>query len=159
MGKHSRTSRPRVRAALAASALGLSTFTSLAAGQAHAGPDMVEGTPCTTDADACVSLDGRQAWLIDDGEVVRGPVPISSGAAGGHETPRGEFTVEWKNKDHRSSEFNDAPMPWAVFFAPGGIAFHEGNLGTPSAGCVRLGAADAQAFYEFLEVGDRVEVH
>lgn len=158
MGKHSRTTRPRVRAGLAAGALGLGSFVTIAAGQAVAGPELVPGTPCTTAAKACVNLATQQAWLIDDGAVIRGPVPISTGAAGGNETPPGDFVVEWKNKDHRSQEFNDAPMPWAVFYAPGGIAFHEGNLGTPSAGCVRLSAADAEAFYTYLLVGDRVEV-
>lgn len=34
------------------------------------------------------------------------------------------------------------PMPYSVFFAPGGIAFHEGSLTEDSHGCVRL-AADA----------------
>jgi hypothetical protein len=64
--------------------------------------------------------------------------------------------VEWKNKHHRSKEFNDAPMPYAVFFAEGGIAFHEGNLNTPSA--VRLAQAEASAFYDFLQVDDAVQV-
>ena len=49
-------------------------------------------------------------------------------------------------------------MPWAVFFAPGGIAFHEGRKETPSAGCVRLSAADAEIFFHALQIGDRVEV-
>jgi lipoprotein-anchoring transpeptidase ErfK/SrfK len=148
----------RLRATVVAAAMSIGVLGAVAVGQAQAGPDLTAGTPCAIGGDgACVSVDTKQAWLVDDGEVVRGPVQISVGAPG-HETPRGSFVVEWKHKDHRSKEFNDAPMPWAVFFAPGGIAFHEGNLGTPSAGCVRLGAADAQAFYEFLEVGDPVEV-
>ncbi len=46
----------------------------------------------------------------------------------------------------------------AVFLAPGGIAFHEGSLGTRSAGCVRLARDEAAAFSDFLRVGDRVEV-
>ena len=49
-------------------------------------------------------------------------------------------------------------MPWSVFFAPGGIAFHEGRKDTPSAGCVRLSAADAKIFFDSLQIGDRVEV-
>lgn len=66
--------------------------------------------------------------------------------------------MEWKNKHHRSAEFNGAPMPFAVFFAEGAIAFHEGNLQTPSAGCVRLAGADASAFHDFLAVDDTVHV-
>ncbi len=119
--------------------------------------DGTDGTPCSSFARACVHLESHQAWLIADGNIVRGPVPISSGGEG-HETPRGQFAVEWKNKNHHSTEF-DAPMPFAVFFAPGGIAFHEGSLHSNSAGCVRLAYDEASAFYDFLQVGDRVEVH
>ncbi|MGH3565253.1 MAG: L,D-transpeptidase [Pseudonocardia sp.] len=126
-------------------------------GDSTDGSALVEGTPCTAEARACVDLDSRNAWLIADGVIVRGPLAISPGDAG-RETPRGDFAVSWKNKDHTSKEFDDAPMPFAVFFAEGGIAFHEGNLGTPSAGCVRLSHDDAVAFFDFLEIGDPVQV-
>jgi lipoprotein-anchoring transpeptidase ErfK/SrfK len=128
-----------------------------AAGTAVAGPGNTEGTPCSTAARACVELDANKAWLIKDGKVERGPVAISHGGPGA-DTPRGDFSVQRKDKDHKSAEFNNAPMPWAVFFAPGGIAFHEGRTDTPSAGCVRLAPADAQAWFESLQVGDKVEV-
>jgi Uncharacterized protein conserved in bacteria len=156
MGKHSRTTRFHLRSALAVAMVGIGVAASVGTAQAE-GPAPVEGTPCTEAAAACVDLAGGKAWLIEDGEVVRGPVPISSGAPG-HETPRGDFRVQWKDANHRSAEFNNAPMPFAVFFAPGGIAFHEGNLHTKSAGCVRLNYKDAEAFYEYLHVGDRVQV-
>ncbi|GEL18791.1 L,D-transpeptidase [Pseudonocardia asaccharolytica] len=146
-----------MRAVAAAGLVGVGTLGPVGVGHAAAEQALVEGTPCTATARACVSLATKQAWLIEDGAVVRGPVPISPGGPG-HETPVGDFLVEWKHKDHRSAEFNNAPMPWAVFFAPGGIAFHEGNLTTPSAGCVRLAAAEAEAFYRFLQVDDPVQV-
>jgi len=166
VGRHraSSTAGTLGRKARAVAAAGLTGLGALAGtGVAHAEPlrpveaPLVDGTPCTIAASACVSIDGKQAWLIDDGVVVHGPVPISSGGAG-KETPRGAFGVEWKNRDHRSAEFNNAPMPYAVFFAPGGIAFHEGNTETSSAGCVRLQRAEAAHFYEYLQVGDRVEI-
>ncbi|MFB9383329.1 L,D-transpeptidase [Pseudonocardia petroleophila] len=124
----------------------------------EAGPPVVPGTPCTATAAACVDLVGLQAWLFQDGQVLRGPVPISIGAGGEDRTPAGRFQVEWKNKDHISGE-SGAPMPYAVFFAPGGIAFHEGNLQTKSAGCVRLAHDEAAAFFDYLQVGDEVQVH
>jgi lipoprotein-anchoring transpeptidase ErfK/SrfK len=107
-------------------------------------------------ADACVDLGQQRAWLIEGGAVVHGPVPLSSGRAGA-ETPTGDFHVEWKHIDHVSSEYR-APMPYSVFFAPGGIAFHEGPINHPSAGCIRLGRADARTFFERLEVGNHVQV-
>lgn len=155
MGAHSKGVSFRTRIAVALAVAGLATLGMV--GTAAADHDMVEGTPCTESARACVDVDGKQAWLIEDGDVVRGPVPISTGGEG-RETPRGDFTVDWKNKNHHSSEFDGAPMPFAVFFAPGGIAFHEGNLDSGSAGCVRMAHDDAEAWFGFLQVGDPVQV-
>jgi len=130
----------------------------LAPGTALAGPaDPVPGTPCTAAARACVDVAAKQAWLLRDGTVTFGPIPVSPGGPG-QETPRGDFTVEWKNVNHRSAEFQNAAMPFAVFFAQGGIGFHEGTLDTPSAGCVRLARPDAIEFFDFLQVGDAVQV-
>ncbi len=152
MGQHSRA----LAVAALAGIVGLGVV-----GTAQAAPDPaadpVPGTPCTAVARACVDLPTKRAWLIDAGRVARGPVPVSTGGPG-EETPTGDFRVEWKHADHRSSEFDGAPMPFSVFFAPGGIAFHEGTLFTWSAGCVRLDRAQAQAFFDFLQVGDPVQV-
>jgi L,D-transpeptidase catalytic domain len=125
---------------------------------APAAPAMVAGTPCTASARACVDLAHNQAWLVHDGRITRGPVGMSHGGQG-KETPAGTFKVEWKDQNHKSAEFNNAPMPWSVFFAPGGIAFHQGNPKNPSAGCVHLTPADAQAWFNDLQVGDEVQVH
>jgi hypothetical protein len=148
MGKHARSLVAAVLVVLAGFTL---------AGTARADDAIAHGTPCTDDTRACVDLAAKRAWLIEDGTVVRGPVPVSVGAAG-RETPKGDFRVEWKNTNHRSSEREGARMPFAVFFAEGGIAFHEGSLAGPSAGCVRLGHADAIEFYDFLDVGDPVQI-
>lgn len=150
----------RLLAAFAVSAVavvGAATFTATASAADAPDPAPIAGTPCTETARACVDLASKQAWLIHDGTVSRGPVPISHGGQD-TATPTGTFAVEWKNKNHRSKEFNDAPMPYAVFFAPGGIAFHEGSLATTSAGCVRLAREEAAAFYDDLQVGDEVQV-
>jgi hypothetical protein len=120
-------------------------------------PNIVDGTPCTKAAEACVDLGAKKAWLVKDGKVVRGPVRIASGGPG-YESPRGDFTVQWKNKDHRSTEFDNAPMPWAVFFTDTGIAFHQGDLNSTSHGCIRLGAQDAEAWFNALATGDDVQV-
>jgi len=72
-------------------------------------------------------------------------------------TPRGSFTVQWKAPTYTSREFL-VQMPWSVFFADGGIAFHEGDPETFSAGCVKLAEEDAHAFFTYLQVGDPVQV-
>ncbi|QYN31802.1 L,D-transpeptidase [Pseudonocardia sp. DSM 110487] len=121
------------------------------------GPAPVAGTPCTTAARACVALGERLAWLLDGGNVVRGPVPIQHGDAA-DPTPRGTFKVQWKAEQYTSREYL-TQMPYSVFFADGGIAFHEGTQDTPSAGCVKLDREDASAFFYFLQKGDEVQIH
>ncbi|HEX8518444.1 MAG TPA: L,D-transpeptidase [Pseudonocardia sp.] len=124
---------------------------------------LVPGTPCSVGARSCVDLDSQRAWLVADGKVVRGPVKIGSGGPG-KETPLGHsFRVYLKDADRKSNEFKlangaPAPMPWAVFFADGGIAFHAGDPARASAGCVRLAPADAKAWFDHLQVGDQVQV-
>jgi hypothetical protein len=120
-------------------------------------PVMAAGVPCTITAKACVSLSGKQAWLLDEGKIVYGPVKMLPGKKDGP-TPVGKWQVEYKEKLHHSTEFNGAPMPNSVFFAPGGIAFHEGSLSRYSAGCVHLSAAASLKFFNSLDKGDEVQV-
>lgn len=120
-------------------------------------PHPVKGTPCLSNVSACVKLSTRQAWLISGGKVVLGPVSITSGKAG-ERTPIGLHHVIWKDADHKSREFDDAPMPWSVFFAAGGIAFHTGSLRAQSSGCIHLADSVAQRFFHTLDVGDAVQV-
>jgi lipoprotein-anchoring transpeptidase ErfK/SrfK len=49
-------------------------------------------------------------------------------------------------------------MPWSVFFDDNGRAFHGGDPARQSAGCVRMADPDAQAFFNGLEVYDRVQI-
>ncbi|ONI77114.1 hypothetical protein ALI144C_34055 [Actinosynnema sp. ALI-1.44] len=119
-------------------------------------PTQSAEAPCSTAAKACIKLSTNQSWLMEDGKVVYGPVPITHGRKG-YLTPPGTFRVQFKNKNHKSSIFNDAPMPWSVFFN-GGIAFHQGSLKQLSHGCIHLSPAAAQKFFGSLAVGDVVEV-
>ena len=126
-------------------------------------PTLVEGTPCTVDTVACVSISERKAWLFDNGVIKHGPVKVATGGPG-QETPVGDHVVQWKNKNHKSQEHKTpdgqpSPMPYAVFFADGGVAFHEGTLARRSASCVRLEMEDAQRYYTYLQIGDKVQVH
>jgi|SRR5882757_477263 len=120
-------------------------------------PKAVKGVPCLGNVSACVRLSTRQAWLVDNGRVVLGPVSITSGKKG-ERTPTGTHRVLWKDKDHLSREFDDAPMPYSVFFADGGIAFHTGSLRAESSGCIHLSDGVARRFFANLAVGDVVQV-
>jgi len=112
--------------------------------------------PCGAAAKACLDLSANQAWLMNNGAVTYGPVPVTHGKPG-YATPPGTFKVTWKDIDHKSSEFGGAPMPYSVFFN-GGIAFHQGSLQQKSHGCVHLSKSAAQRFYGNLRPGDVVQV-
>jgi hypothetical protein len=79
---------------------------------------------------------------------------ISSGRAG-YETPAGRYSVMRMEADHYSDEYEQAPMPYAIFFSPRGLAIHgsfERGLGSPrSHGCVRLSVPNAQKLFEWVE--------
>lgn len=133
-----------------------------AAAQAHLALPLVEGTPCTATARACVDLDSQRAWLFEDGQIVRGPVPVG---IGGKDTPTPlghSLRVYLKDEKRVSSESSTNgvpdPMPYAVFFNDGGIAFHAGDPATFSSGCIKLALDDAKAWFAHLAVGDQVQV-
>ena len=133
--------------------LGAATLLLSGTASASAAPT---GAPCAAAARACVDLSSQQAWLMRDGGVVYGPIPVATGAASAP-TDTGTFHVFWKDLHHRSSEFNNAPMPYSVFFN-GGEAFHEDSVTVRSHGCVHLTHRAAQSFYNTLHVGDVVQV-
>ena len=117
---------------------------------------LVDGTPCTTTAKACVDIADSEAWLINDGAVTRGPVHVMTGDEA-DPTPVGTFKVQWKAEQYTSRQYL-VQMPYSVFFADGGVAFHEGRQDTYSGGCVKLGHDDAVAWFNYLQVGDEVQV-
>ncbi|MGI5125807.1 L,D-transpeptidase [Pseudonocardia sp. CA-107938] len=119
-------------------------------------PAVVPGTPCLSTARACIDLSANRSWLISGGKVVYGPVPITHGRPGWR-TPPGTFRVAFKSINHKSTIFDDAPMPFSVFFN-GGIAFHQGSLRVPSHGCIHLSPAAARQYFGTLQRGDIVQV-
>lgn len=79
---------------------------------------------------------------------------VSTGAPG-YATPPGSFKPGWMAKDWRSRQYDDAPMPYSVFFN-GGIAVHgtmnPGSLGrAASHGCVRLATSNAATFFKLVQ--------
>mgnify|MGYP002652385406 CR=1 FL=1 len=114
-----------------------------------------QGAPCSPAARACMRLGTNEAWLMDNGRTVFGPTRISHGGPG-FETPPGVFKVFLMKPFHWSTMHN-APMPYAMFFN-GDIAFHVGPVDLPSHGCVRMQESGAKAFFDYLKVGDVVEV-
>ncbi|CAB0548165.1 murein L,D-transpeptidase [Corynebacterium diphtheriae] len=124
---------------------------------APAAPGFDRGT-CPPAAKACVDLAQQRAWLQNNGQVVYGAVPISSGRPG-WETPPGVFHVNRKVKDEISREFGNAPMPYSVYFTNNGIAFHQDSPNVMSHGCIHLWRNDAIRFFDTLQYGDMVYVY
>jgi lipoprotein-anchoring transpeptidase ErfK/SrfK len=114
---------------------------------------------CPAAATACVDLTMHFTWLQSGGQVTYGPVQMEPGQPGsGHPTPRGTFHVAWKAGPAFVSDIYHEAMPWATFFAAGGIAFHGGSLTRWSHGCVHLSLADARYYNVHLPVGAEVVV-
>src|SRR5690242_21752597 len=120
-----------------------------------AAPAKPAGVPCAATVRACIDLAHNKAWLLRGGVVEYGPVPITSGRSG-YRTPVGTFRVLSKERVHLSRAFDNAPMPYSVFFIPG-IAFHQGSLAVTSHGCIHLSKAAAVRFFGSLARGDVVQ--
>lgn len=112
-------------------------------------------TPRPALADVLIWIDLSEQYMkvAHDGVgLYRWPV---STARAGKCTPTGTFRPQFLDPDHRSALYDNAPMPWSIFFN-GHIAIHGTdqieNLGTPaSAGCVRLHPDNAKLLYEMVK--------
>jgi hypothetical protein len=114
---------------------------------------------CPPAAAACVDLSRHLTWLQSDRKVTFGPVRMEPGPPGpAHATPRGTFAVMWKGGPNVISNIYHEPMPWAVQFTSGGVAFHAGSLTVPSHGSVHLTMANAHYYNEHLAIGAQVVV-
>lgn len=154
---------PVTRAAIAARPISLVATRPVAARThvpAAAGDPVLtadERQACPATATACVDLAARITWLQSGSMVTFGPVRIEPGSRD-DPTPRGTFQVGWKVGAHYISTSYDVQIPYAVFFAPGGVGFHAGSLTKPSHGCVHLTLANARYYNEHLHVGAEVVV-
>lgn len=99
---------------------------------------------------AQVDVSSQTMTVIHNGEVAY-HWPVSTARRGKY-TPRGTWSAKWLSKNHKSSLYNNAPMPYSIFFS-GNYAIHGTNqisrLGRPaSAGCVRLHPDHAARLFE-----------
>ena len=92
-----------------------------------------------------VSVDGTQQYVW----------PVSTGRAG-YDTPNGTFKPNRMDADHLSQEWDNAPMPHAIFFDLNGHAIHGffdvKHLGLAvSHGCVRLSPDHAATLFALVK--------
>ena len=81
--------------------------------------------------------------------------PVSTGAEE-YDTPTGSFTPFRMEIDHHSDEWDNAPMPYSIFFTETGVAVHgtyeRRSLGRAvSHGCVRLSVKNAATLWALVK--------
>ncbi len=92
-----------------------------------------------------VTTDGEQLYTW----------PVSTGREG-YNTPSGDFTPFRMDRHHFSEEWDDAPMPYSIFFTKQGHAIHgtyeQRYLGRAvSHGCVRLSVKHAAILWDLVK--------
>jgi hypothetical protein len=94
-----------------------------------------------------VSITEQRAYVYRNGVLI-GATTVSTGRPG-HLTPTGVFTVLQKQKEHRSTIYDGAPMPYMERLTWGGVALHAGGLpGYPeSHGCIHLPSEFARLLF------------
>jgi lipoprotein-anchoring transpeptidase ErfK/SrfK len=93
----------------------------------------------------------QRMFIVVDGEH-RYTWPVSTGLGG---TPSGSFRPQILSRNHRSSIFGNAPMPFAIFYS-GHYAIHGttavAQLGRrASKGCVRLHPSNAAVLFALVQ--------
>lgn len=81
--------------------------------------------------------------------------PVSTGTRG-YSTPSGTYTASSMNEIWYSKQWDNAPMPHAIFFTKKGHAIHgtteEKRLGNAAShGCVRLSKANAKTLFHLVK--------
>ena len=105
-----------------------------------------------------VSITEQRAYVYRNGILI-GATTVSTGRPG-HLTPTGVFTVLQKEKEHRSTIYDGAPMPYMERLTWGGVALHAGGLpGYPeSHGCIHLPSEFARRLFEISPNGMTVVI-
>src|SRR5262245_597545 len=89
-----------------------------------------EAATATGAVSIVISLSLQRAYIFR-GQTLIGFTSISSGQPG-YDTPVGRFTILEKQITHRSSLYDDAPMPFMQRLTWDGVALHAGVV--PSSG-------------------------
>jgi lipoprotein-anchoring transpeptidase ErfK/SrfK len=106
-----------------------------------------------TRVEARVDLSDQRMHVYVNG-VARYTWSVSTGR-GRYRTPTGSWRPTFLSRHHRSRKYDNAPMPFSVFFYRG-YAVHGTNqvsrLGRPAShGCVRLHPSNASTFFNLVQ--------
>ncbi|MBX9458943.1 MAG: L,D-transpeptidase [Rhizobium sp.] len=102
---------------------------------------------------AKISISSQTMTVMHNG-MVKYKWKVSTGRRG-YITPVGSYRAYWASRHHRSRKYDNAPMPFAIFFK-GGYAVHATydvkRLGRPAShGCVRLHPSNAAKFFSLAQ--------
>jgi lipoprotein-anchoring transpeptidase ErfK/SrfK len=102
---------------------------------------------------ARISLSSQTMTVTENG-IVKYTWKVST-ARPGYVTPMGRYRAYLASRHHRSRKYDNAPMPYAIFFK-GGYAVHATfdvkRLGRPAShGCVRLHPKNAAVFFSLAQ--------
>lgn len=102
---------------------------------------------------ARISISSQTMTVYHEGRLLY-TWPVSTAKAG-KITPAGTFEPEFLSKNHRSRRYNNAPMPYAIFY-DGNYAIHGTDqikrLGKPAShGCVRLHPDNAKILFQMVK--------
>jgi L,D-transpeptidase-like protein len=105
-----------------------------------------------------VSLASQSAFVFRNGQPWDS-TPVSTGKPG-HETPVGVFPILEKDTLHRSTLYEDAPMPFMQRITWDGVALHAGHVpGFPAShGCIRLPKPFAEKLFAITNFSSTVVV-
>lgn len=120
-------------------------------------PEIVASVAARPGISATVSLSSQRMYVvvIDTMGLKKTYAWKVSTGKEGFDTPTGVWKPTVLSVDHKSRTYDNAPMPYAVFFT-GGYAVHAteavARLGQPAShGCVRLALENAAKFFELVE--------
>jgi lipoprotein-anchoring transpeptidase ErfK/SrfK len=102
---------------------------------------------------ARVSISQQQMTVSQNGIALH-TWPVST-ARRGKVTPLGSWKAKWLSRHHKSSLYDNAPMPYSIFYN-GNYAVHGttqiSKLGQPaSAGCIRLHPDNAAILFDMAK--------
>jgi lipoprotein-anchoring transpeptidase ErfK/SrfK len=102
---------------------------------------------------AHVSIASQEMKVYHEGRLIY--TWAVSTAKAGKITPAGTYEPEFLSRHHRSRRYNNAPMPFAIFY-DGNYAIHGTDqikrLGKPAShGCVRLHPDNAKILFEMVK--------
>jgi hypothetical protein len=115
-----------------------------------------EMAPQTKQSRILITIDkATQKMTVSVDRVEKYHWPVSTGKRG-YSTPSGTYTALSMNEVWYSKEWDNAPMPHAIFFMKDGHAIHGSyevrNLGKPAShGCVRISPQNATNLFDLVK--------